>query len=145
MIAHTCPPALLVIAAATLSACAPMSAGTVPVVETPVAIAAAPLTAAETQGGAYAEQRCAGCHAIGMTDASPRAAAPPLRDFFKRYPRDGLRAAFMNGVHVGAPDMPAFRLSAQEADRLVAYLRSVDPCLQDSKDAAAMDRCFAPL
>lgn len=140
MIAHYCPPALLVIAAATLSACA-----AVPAAQAPVAVAAAPLTAAETEGGAYAEQRCAGCHAIGANDASPRAAAPPLRDFFKRYPRDGLRAAFMNGVHVGAPDMPSFRMSAQEADRLVAYLRSVDPCLQDSTDTAAMDRCFAPL
>lgn len=109
------------------------------------ATAPAPLTMAATQGGAYAEQRCAGCHAIGMNDASPRANAPPLRDFFKRYPRDGLRVAFMNGLHMGAPDMPVFRLSAEEADQLIAYLRSVDPCVQDSRDRAAMDRCFAPL
>lgn len=132
--------AIMTSAALALSACAPA-----PVVEAPLAIAAAPVTTAVVEGGAYAEQRCAGCHAIGTTDASPRPNAPPLRDFFKRYPRDGLRAAFMNGVHVGAPDMPAFRLSAEEADRLVAYLRSVDPCLQDSTDKAAMDRCFAPL
>lgn len=143
MIAQGNRPVLAMIFMGTLAlaACAPVA----PMALAAPAPAPAPLSAEAVQGAAYAEQRCAGCHAIGMNDASPRANAPPLRDFFKHYPRDGLRAAFINGIHVGAPDMPAFRLSAPEADRLMAYLRSVDPCVQDSADRAAMDRCFAPL
>lgn len=96
-------------------------------------------------GGAYAEQRCAACHSITLTGASPRPAAPPLRDLFKRYARDDLRRALINGTHVGDPAMPIFRMSPQEADQLVTYLRSIDPCAQQSTDQAAMDRCFAPL
>lgn len=96
-------------------------------------------------GGAYAEQRCAECHAIGLTDSSPRAGAPALRDLFKRYARDDLRQAFINGTHVGDPAMPAFHMSAEEADRLVAYLRSIDPCAQESQDSTSMKRCFSPL
>lgn len=127
---------LLAGGAVALSACTPVAQ------MEPVALAQ---TAEAIDGGAYAEQRCASCHAIGMTDASARRDAPPLRDFFKRYPRDGLRAAFINGVHLGAADMPTFRMNEAEADRLIAYLRSVDPCVQESDDTAEMDRCFAPL
>ena len=110
------------------------------------ACAAYPDTPAPAESGlAIAERRCAGCHAVGMADTSPRAGAPPLRDLYKRYPVDALHQAFLNGVHVGHPDMPTFRLSRGEVDALLAYLRSIDPCAQPSSDRAAMQRCFAPL
>lgn len=131
---------LLVAGAATIcAACVPAPA---PSVHSP-----APQPAAVAAAGAsgYAQQRCAACHAITLTDSNPRPDAPPLRDLFKRYARDDLRRAFINGTHVGDPAMPTFRMTPQEADALVNYLRTIDPCAQPSTDRAAMDRCFAPL
>jgi mono/diheme cytochrome c family protein len=96
-------------------------------------------------GREIAEQRCSSCHAIGLTDASARAGAPPLRDLYKRYALEDVRRAFSEGVHVGHPDMPTFHLEPGEVDRLVAYLRHLDPCAQPSSDEAAVSRCFAPL
>jgi mono/diheme cytochrome c family protein len=118
----------------TLASCAPVAS--------PIASPAPQVVAA---GGAYAEQRCAACHAIGLADASPRPAAPPLRDFFKRFPRADVQAAFIAGVHLGAPDMPTFRMSEAEADQLVEYLRALDPCSQESANQSEMARCFSPL
>jgi cytochrome c len=96
-------------------------------------------------GHRLAERRCSSCHAIGLTDASPRRDALALRDLYKRYPFDSLRASFLDGVHVGHPDMPTFRLSRSEVDELLSYLRSIDPCAQPSTDRVAMNRCFSPL
>jgi mono/diheme cytochrome c family protein len=107
---------------------------------------AAPLSPnASPAAPAMAEQRCAGCHAINLIDASPHPQAPPLRDLYKRYPVDALRRAFVDGVHVGHPDMPTFRLSQQEVDRLLIYLESLNPCTQPSSNQGAIDRCFSPL
>lgn len=96
-------------------------------------------------GRGLVQARCASCHGVGMNDVSPRSEAPPLRDLYKRYPVDALRSAFLGGIHVGHRDMPAFRMSADEVEAVLAYLKSVDPCAQPSSDQAAMDRCFAPL
>lgn len=97
------------------------------------------------EGRQIAERRCSSCHAIALTDASPRPDAPPLPDLYKRYALDDLRRAFLEGLHVGHPDMPTFLLDRGEVDRLVAYLRHIDPCAQPSSDEGAMARCFAPL
>lgn len=96
-------------------------------------------------GRQVAELRCAQCHAIGLEDASATEGAPPLRDLYRRYAIDDLRDAFLHGLEVAHPRMPVFRLSEREVDRLVAYLRSIDPCAQPSTDSAAMARCFDPL
>lgn len=96
-------------------------------------------------GRGLVKARCASCHAVEMSDVSPRPEAPPLRDLYKRYPVDALRSAFLAGIHVGHRDMPAFRMPADEVEAVLAYLKSIDPCAQPSSDQAAMDRCFAPL
>lgn len=105
----------------------------------------APLAPDAGRGRKVAEQQCLRCHAIKLTDASAVADAPPLRDLFKRYPTENLRGAFVQGVEVAHGRMPQFRLSQQDVDDLLAYLRSIDPCVQPSTDEAAMARCFAPL
>lgn len=97
------------------------------------------------EGRQIAERRCSSCHAVALADASRRPDAPPLRDLYKRYALDDVRRAFREGIHVGHPDMPTFRLRRRAVDRLVAYLRHIDPCAQPSSDEAAMARCFAPL
>lgn len=104
-----------------------------------------PAPAPAVHGQDIAERRCATCHAVAMTDASPRADAPPLRDLYKRYAIEDLRRAFLEGVHVGPSDMPTFHLDGREVDALLVYLRTLDPCSQMSSDQEAMDRCFSPL
>ena len=96
-------------------------------------------------GHRLVQTRCAGCHAVEASGASRRADAPPLRDLYKRYPIEGLRSAFLAGVHVGHRDMPTFKMQTHEVDAVLAYLKTIDPCVQPSSDQAAMDRCFSPL
>lgn len=98
----------------------------------------------QATGQQLAQQKCAGCHAIELTGRSPHPKAPPFRDLYKRYPVEGLRPAFTQGLRVAHP-MPRFRLKEAEIDRLLEYLRSLNPCGRPSSDRAAMERCFAPL
>ena len=102
-------------------------------------------TAPVLSGRQIAEQKCARCHAIGETDSSPNPRAPALRDLDRRYPVDGLRDAFAEGLEVGHRNMPQFTLPPAEIDNIVGYLRSLNPCLRPSSDKAAMTRCFAPI
>lgn len=127
--ARPCRLALPIIAAIALAGCGPRPA-------TPKPIAS---------GGEIVARKCARCHATGETGASPDPIAPPLRDLYRRYPVDGLREAFANGMEVGHRDMPRFTLAPGEIDRLVGYLRTLNPCSRPSSDAAAMKQCFAPM
>jgi mono/diheme cytochrome c family protein len=102
-------------------------------------------TAPTSAGRQVAEQKCAGCHAIGEKDSSPNPKAPPLRELNTRYPIDALREAFLQGLEVGHRDMPTFTLAPQEVTDIVSYLRSLDPCGRPSSDKAAMAKCFAPM
>jgi mono/diheme cytochrome c family protein len=96
-------------------------------------------------GEQLAARKCAGCHAIGERDSSANVNAPALRDLYRRYPVDGLRGAFANGMEVGHRDMPRFTFTPNEIDQLVDYLRSLNPCGKPSSDVAAMQACFAPM
>jgi mono/diheme cytochrome c family protein len=77
------------------------------------------------QGRALAETHCSNCHAIGETGESRLEAAPAFRTLSERYPVLMLEEAFAEGVLVGHPAMPEFRLAPPEIDALVAYLESV--------------------
>jgi cytochrome c len=77
-------------------------------------------------GQRLAEQRCASCHAVGRTGASPRAAAPAFRDLHRRYPVDQLAEALAEGIVTGHPDMPAFTFDRAEIEDFLAYLRSLE-------------------
>ena len=111
----------------------------------PVSLAAARLAcaflllagAAAAQGGpppsrraageALVRERCAPCHAVGRTGASPRATAPPLRVIARKYRPSDLEEAFAEGIMVGhqGADMPAFEFEPAQIDALVAYLRAL--------------------
>ena len=112
------------------------------------AIAPCPTTHAAatkvTAGRDLAQRRCASCHAIDLVGSSPRAKAPAFRDLYKRYPVEGLRRAFTEGLEVAHP-MPRFRLDPADIDALLDYLKCLNPCARPSSDRAAMARCFAPL
>ncbi len=80
-------------------------------------------------GRRFAEERCSSCHAVGPTDASPYAAAPPLRTLHEKYDVEGLAEAFAEGIlvgHRGEKQMPEFVLTPAEIDNLIAYLKSFE-------------------
>lgn len=78
------------------------------------------------RGQAIAAERCAACHAIGRSGASPRPGAPAFRDLHRRYPVDQLAEALAEGIVTGHPDMPEAAFSAEEVGALIAYLRSLE-------------------
>lgn len=85
--------------------------------------------AAETveAGRAIAEARCASCHAVGPSGASPLPPAPPLRELHRRYPVEHLAEALAEGIAVGHPAMPEVVLEPPEIDAFIAYLQSLEP------------------
>ena len=82
--------------------------------------------AAAEQGQRLAQERCAGCHAVGPAGASPRAEAPPFRDLHRRYPVEQLAESLAEGIVTGHPDMPEQSFSAAEVEALIAYLRTLE-------------------
>lgn len=75
-------------------------------------------------GRAIAETLCAWCHAIGESDASPNPRAPPLRLILRQYDPSELKEGLAGGERISHP-MPDFQLDPQDADALIAYIRSV--------------------
>ncbi len=78
-------------------------------------------------GRLLVETHCAACHAVGRKGASPNREAPPFRRLSARYPVEQLQEALVEGILVGHPAMPTFEFSADEADAIIAYIRSVQP------------------
>ena len=78
-------------------------------------------------GEALVKERCASCHAVGRSGASPNAKSPPLRVIARKYRPADLEEAFAEGIMVGhqAVEMPAFEFEPDEIDALVAYLRAL--------------------
>ena len=90
---------------------------------------AAPATAWDRQvrqGETLARTSCAQCHAVGRVGESPLRAAPPFRDLHKRYPVEDLAEALVEGIRTGHPSMPEFRFDPDQAQHLIAYLRSLE-------------------
>lgn len=79
------------------------------------------------QGRDFAERNCAACHALAGPGPSPDPAAPPLSEIGRDYPVEYLAEALAEGIVVGAgaPHMPAYQLSTQEIDDLLAYLAGI--------------------
>jgi hypothetical protein len=51
--------------------------------------------------------------------------SPPFRTLSASYPVESLAESFAEGVFVGHPVMPEFRLEQQAVDQLLAYLVSI--------------------
>ena len=118
------PMLFTLLAAAALSACAafpeaPSSSGG----PEPRAEASAE---AVMRGQILAQTRCAACHAIGPTGASPMAEAPPFRELHTRYPVRFLQEALAEGLTTAHPAMPQVELAPDEIRDLIAYLESLE-------------------
>ena len=78
------------------------------------------------QGETIARTNCARCHAVGRQGSSPLREAPPFRELHSRYPVENLAEALAEGITTGHPSMPEFRLEPDQADNLIAYLKSLE-------------------
>lgn len=88
---------------------------------------AAPAPDPVREGRALVEANCAVCHATGRKGASPNREAPPFRRLSARYPVEQLQEALAEGILVGHPAMPTFEFSEDQADAIIAYIRSIQP------------------
>jgi mono/diheme cytochrome c family protein len=78
------------------------------------------------RGKALAVGLCGECHALGSgQEQSPHVGAPPFRRLDERLDLDFFVRRLREGLTSGHPDMPTFRFNRQDADALVAFLRSV--------------------
>jgi mono/diheme cytochrome c family protein len=77
------------------------------------------------EGRRLVELNCSGCHAIGLSDASPHRDAPPFRTLSERYPNDTLAEVLSRGIPIGHPDMPDFLATSSQIDEIVAYILSL--------------------
>ena len=78
------------------------------------------------QGETLARTDCTRCHAVGHLRASPLRAAPPFHELHTRYPVEDLREALAEGIRTGHPGMPEFRFDPDQAEALIAYLKSLE-------------------
>ncbi len=78
------------------------------------------------RGATLARTHCARCHAVGRDGASPLGVAPPFRELHTRYPVENLGEALTEGIRTGHPSMPEFRFDPDEAEALIAYLKSLE-------------------
>lgn len=79
----------------------------------------------EAHGRKLVEVNCAGCHAIGVGDASRHPDAPPFRRLSLRYPIDALEEALAEGIVTGHPDMPQFTAEPRQIADILAYIWSI--------------------
>ena len=77
------------------------------------------------RGRVFVTTACSGCHGIGREDASPLAAAPPLRDIAARRDPESLADGFAEGLVTSHPDMPDYVFRAGEIDDLMAWLETL--------------------
>ena len=81
--------------------------------------------ALKERGRVLVSRMCAECHAIGMTGESPHLAAPAFRRLDSRLDLQDLVGRMRRGLMSGHQDMPMFRFTRDEAQAVVAYLKSI--------------------
>lgn len=102
------------LAALALSACAGQAPAPGP----------ARLEPAVQRGHNFAQQRCSGCHAIGLDDGGATE-GPPFRVLAQRYNALSLQRRFAEVSAHGYDRMPPVTFTPAQADDLVAYMTSL--------------------
>lgn len=77
------------------------------------------------RGRALLKEYCARCHAIDRLDTSPHRAAPPFRVIGESFDLDRFARQLRRGLASSHPEMPEFHFNADDADAVVAYLRTI--------------------
>lgn len=76
------------------------------------------------EGRRLAIVNCSECHALGESDKSPFADAPPFRDIHQNYSAGELEDAFNDGIVVSHPAMPDWNMTPDQARALAAFIMS---------------------
>jgi cytochrome c len=79
----------------------------------------------QERGEVLARGLCSRCHAISRSGESPHAAAPRFRTLDNQTDLSKLAERLRGGLLTGHEDMPTFRFDRDDADSVVAYIRSV--------------------
>ena len=80
---------------------------------------------AQQRGKVIAQGLCSQCHAIETIGDSPHPAAPRFRSLDARTDLSKLARRIRGGLLTGHEDMPMFRFDRDDADAMVAYIRSI--------------------
>ena len=86
---------------------------------------AAALTALQSRGRELARGLCGGCHATERTGNSPHIGAPKFRELDRQLDLDKFGQRLREGLLGTHRDMPMFRFSGDDADAMVAFLRTL--------------------
>ncbi len=76
-------------------------------------------------GAELAKKHCSRCHAVTNSGNSPNLKAPRFRNLQKRYALLDLREPISRGIAAPHDEMPSFKLSDAEIDKIVAYVNSL--------------------
>jgi cytochrome c len=69
---------------------------------------------------------CASCHAVAEADASRDPKAVAFRELHKKYAVEHLQESLAEGMAVGHPDKPEYKLNPQQVRDVIAYLKLLD-------------------
>jgi mono/diheme cytochrome c family protein len=83
-------------------------------------------TPQQKRGKVIAQGLCARCHAIEKNGDSPHLAAPRFRTLDSQTDLSKLARRIREGLLTGHEDMPMFRFGRDDADAMVAYIRSIE-------------------
>ena len=78
------------------------------------------------RGKTFAVANCSQCHSIDRHTRSRSPAAPPFRTLHRRYPVETLADALSEGLSMGHPRMPEFRLDPGEVRDFIDFLKSLE-------------------
>ena len=84
------------------------------------------LSPAAQRGLVFVRTNCSQCHSIDKTSDSPLRIAPPFRTLHTKYPIETLRRPLSEGVVVGHPTMPVFRLDPGQVEDVISYFKTLE-------------------
>ncbi|MEM9029076.1 MAG: tetratricopeptide repeat protein [Pseudomonadota bacterium] len=84
------------------------------------------ITTVVAEGKTLATILCSRCHAIDRKDVSTNPNAPAFRTLTSRYPLLEIREPITRGIAAPHREMPAFNLTSQDVDKIIAYVNSLN-------------------
>ncbi len=75
-------------------------------------------------GRDIAQEKCAQCHAIGVSGESPLEPAPPFRRVLERHPLNNA-GEFAKDLATDHLEMPPFAFGQRQVNALLAYMKSL--------------------